>query len=108
MSIQRKDSKGSMKPYELTVLVQPDLEAQIERVMADLATLVEKAGGKVNKKDFWGKKRLAYRIAKQDFANYVYFEINLPATAPKEISEALNINKETLRYLLVKQAEVKE
>ncbi len=106
VSIQRKDSMGAIKKYEMTVLVHPDLESDIERVTEDIVRLVEKAKGKVTKQDSWGKKRLAYQIEKQDFANYLYFELDLPATAPAKISNALNINKEIIRYLLVKQEQV--
>ncbi len=95
-----------MKQYELTVLVHPDLESEIERVAKDIVALIEKSAGKITKQDNWGKKRLAYQIDKQDFANYLYFELDLPAEAPKKISNAFNINREVMRYLLVKQEQV--
>ncbi len=95
-----------MKQYELTVLVHPDLESDIERVTNDIVALIEKSAGKITKQDNWGKKRLAYTIDKQNFANYLYFELDLPAEAPAKISNAFNINREVLRYLLVKQQQV--
>ncbi len=91
-----------MKQYEMTVLVHPDLDSEIERVTEDIVKLVTKAKGKITKQDNWGKKRLAYSIAKENFATYLYFELDLPAEAPAKISNAFNINKEILRYLLVK------
>lgn len=102
MSIQRKDSNGSMREYELTVLIHPDMESEIDKTTEMLVGLITKAGGKVVKQDNWGKKRLAYAIKKQFFADYLYFELELPADAPLKISNALNITKEVLRYLLVK------
>ncbi len=91
-----------MTEYELTVLIHPDLELDIEKPLAKITKAIEDAGGKINKQDSWGKKKLAYSIDKQDFANYVYFELELPSEAPLKLSNLFNINKEILRYLLVK------
>ena len=91
-----------MKEYELTVLVHPDLEADLEKALGKVRSLITDNGGEIIKEDSWGKKKLAYRINREDFAIYVYFEANLPADAPLKISNVLNITDEVLRYLLVK------
>ena len=91
-----------MKEYELTVLVHPDLEADLEKALGVVRALVTDNGGEIIKEDNWGKKKLAYQIRREDFAIYVYFEVNLPADAPLKISNTLNITDEVLRYLLVK------
>ncbi len=90
-----------MKPYELTIVVHPDVDAEIETMTKDMAKLVTDNGGEITKTDTWGKKRLAYPIRKQDFGTYLYFEADLPAEAPVKISNSLNINSQVLRYLLV-------
>lgn len=90
-----------MKEYELTVLIHPDLEADLETQLAKVRDIVKSAGGEIIKEDNWGKKKLAYRIKKEDFAVYVYFDVKLPAEAPLKISSTLNITEEVLRYLLV-------
>ena len=90
-----------MKEYELTVLIHPDLETDIEKPLAKVRDIVTKAGGEIVKEDNWGKKKLAYSIKREDFAVYVYMDIKLPATAPLKISNTLNITEEVLRYLLV-------
>lgn len=91
-----------MKEYELTVLVHPDLEVDIDTPLKKVRGIIESAGGKIIKEDSWGKKRLAYSINKEDFAIYIYFDLELPADAPLKISNTLNITDEVLRYLLVK------
>lgn len=90
-----------MKEYELTVLIHPDLEVDLEASLAKLRKLIASAGGSIIKEDNWGKKKLAYRIKNEDFAVYVYFELSLPSEAPLKISNTLNITDEVLRYLLV-------
>lgn len=63
--------------------------------------IVKNAGGEIVKEENWGKKKLAYKINKEDFAVYVYFDVKLPSAAPLKISNVLNITEEVLRYLLV-------
>ena len=90
-----------MKEYELTILIHPDLEVDLETPLKKVREIVTGAGGEITKEDNWGKKRLAYRIKREDFAVYVYFDVKLPADAPLKISNTLNITDEVLRYLLV-------
>ena len=90
-----------MKEYELTVLIHPDLEVDIEAPLAKVRDIIKNAGGEIVSEDNWGKKKLAYRINREDFAVYVYMDVKLPAEAPLKISNTLNITDEVLRYLLV-------
>lgn len=91
-----------MKDYELTVLVHPDFESDLEKALDKVRGLISANGGEIAKEDNWGKKKLAYAIKGQDFATYVAMDLKLPATAPLKISNTLNITDEVLRYLLVK------
>ena len=94
-----------MKEYELTVLIHPDLEMNLELATDKVKALLEKNGGKIVKEESEGKKKLAYQIKGQDFAVYYYYEVELPAEAPAKISSALNITDEVIRYLLVTKDE---
>jgi small subunit ribosomal protein S6 len=89
------------KTYELMVLLHPDLEIDAEAPINKVEGLVAAAGGKVTKRDNWGKKRLAYKIARQDFAIYVYFELQLDPSAVRGLETQILITEEVLRHLLV-------
>lgn len=91
-----------MKDYELTVLIHPDFESDLEKALDKVRGLVAANGGEIAKEDNWGKKKLAYAIKGQDFAIYVAMDVKLPAAAPLKISNTLNITDGVLRYLLVK------
>ncbi len=91
-----------MKEYELTVLIHPGLETDLEAPLEKVRKLVKDNGGTIVKEDNQGKKRLAYRINNEDFAIYVYMDVELPAEAPLKISNVLNITDDVIRYLLVK------
>lgn len=89
------------KAYELTVLVHPDLETNLDVALVKIHDIITNAGGEIKKEDNWGRKKLAYPINKQDYAVYVYLDVELPPQAPQKISTTLNITDEVLRYLLV-------
>jgi small subunit ribosomal protein S6 len=91
-----------VKEYELTVLIHPDLEADLETPLAKVREIITSAGGVIAREDNWGKKKLAYAINREEFAVYVYMDVELPADAPLKISNTFNITEEVLRYLLVK------
>ena len=95
------------KTYELMVLLHPDLEIDAEAPIAKVEGLVEAAGGRVIKRDNWGKKRLAYKIAKQDFAIYVYFDIQIDPSKVRDLENTILIAEEVLRHILVVHEENK-
>ena len=90
-----------MKEYELSVVFHPDLEMNLDPALDKVKKIIEQNGGKIEKEENEGKKRLAYTIKGQDYAVYYYLEAELPAEAPAKISSVLNITDEVLRYLLV-------
>lgn len=90
-----------MREYELTVLFHPDLEPALETPLSVVRDIITTGGGTITSEDNWGKKRLAYRIAREDFAVYVYFEVQLPASAVAKVDSTLNITDGVIRHLLV-------
>ena len=105
--VNQRSKNKRMKQYELTFLVHPDLEMNMEPVVAKVKNLIEGAEGKIVKELNEGKKRLAYSIKGQEYAVYYYMELELPTIAPAKISSVLNITDEVLRYLLVQADERK-
>lgn len=88
------------RDYELVVLLHPDLEIDLEKPLAKVRQILSDNGGEIVKEDNWGKRKLAYRINKEDFAVYVYMDVKLPAEGVKKVQGILNITDEVLRYLL--------
>ena len=90
-----------MKAYELSVVLHPDLEIDLDTPLKKIKKIITDNGGKVLKEEPQGKKRLAYRINKQDYGVYVYLDLELPPEAAQKIDAILNITDESLRHLLV-------
>ena len=91
------------KVYELTVLLHPDLEMDLEKPLTKVEKIIADNGGKVVKKDNWGKRKLAYVIKKQEFAVYVLFEVAIAPANANKIQGLLNITDEVIRYLMVEK-----
>jgi len=92
-----------VKPYELVVLLHPDLEIDIDAPVAKIEKLISAVDGVVKKRDNWGKKRLAYPVKKQQFGLYVYLEVELKPESVRELESQLLITEEVIRFLLVKR-----
>ncbi len=54
-----------MRPYEIMVILDPTLdERTVAPSLETFLNVIRKDGGTVDKVDIWGKRRLAYEIAK--------------------------------------------
>lgn len=87
-------------PYELTVLLYEDSDTSTG--ISSVVDIIERFGGRVVSSENEGRKRLAYKINNEEFAQYIYMNVELPKDASAKISAALSINGVVLRYLLVK------
>lgn len=90
-----------MKEYEVTVLLHPDLEIDLDTPLKKVRDIITSNGGEIVAEDNWGKRKLAYRINREDFAVYVFFEVKMPAEGVKKVDSTLNITDEVLRHLIV-------
>ena len=91
------------KLYELTVLLHPDLEIDLEKPLKKVEKIITDNDGKVVNQDNWGKKKLAYPIKKQDFAVYVLLEVSIAPANANKVQGLLNITDEVIRYLMVEK-----
>jgi len=96
------------KNYELLYIVHPDLEGQTEKVTEKVTGFVTKAEGKVTSQEDWGKRKLAYPIAKNDFGVYVLVNFTIDTTKLSDVERDLRLSEEILRSMVVVVPDVKE
>jgi len=84
------------------VLYHPDLEIDLEKAETRVKKIITDNGGNVTKTDNWGKRKLAYEIAKQDFAVYVFYTVEIPAENVAKIEQTFNITDEIIRFLITR------
>ncbi len=92
-----------MNKYELVVVVKPTLEEEaIKAEFEKVNELVTKFGGTIDKVDNWGKRKLAYEIAKHNDGIYNIISFSAPGTTPHEIESRIRIMENVLRYLVIR------
>jgi len=91
-----------MAQYEIAVLYDPDLEIDLDKATAKVEKIIKDNGGKVTNTDNWGKRKLAYKIKKQDFAIYVFYTVEMEGMGVQKINDTLNITDEVIRFLITK------
>lgn len=90
-----------MRNYEIAVVLHPDLEIDLATTLEKIEKIITKNGGKITKKDNWGKRKLAYKIKKQDWGIYVFYTIEIDPSGVAKINQTLRITEEIMRYLIV-------
>jgi len=97
---------GTVTTYEILLLLDPDgAEAHQDELIARVRGLVEKAGGTWRSHDAWGRRRLAYEIAKKPEGVYHLIVFEASAETLDEISRVLKIDDAVLRHLATKHIE---
>ncbi len=91
-----------MEQYEIAVLYHPDLEIDLEKASSKVEKIIADNDGKITGTDSWGKRKLAYPIAKNDFAVYVFYTVEMPAEAAQKVEKTFNITDEIIRFLITK------
>lgn len=91
-----------MNNYEVAVLYHPDLEIDLAKAEDRVKKIIADNGGKITKTDNWGKRKLAYTIAKQEFAVYVFYTVDMPAENVAKVEQTFNITDEIIRFLIIR------
>lgn len=91
-----------MRPYEMMVLLHPDVEdynASVEEV----AEMVRGLGGTISKIDRWGKRRLAYPVQKKTEGLYAIYSFTLDPVQVKELERIIRLKSQVMRHIVVLQ-----
>ncbi len=92
-----------MRQYEMMIILDPELEERTVAPSLDkFLDVVRKDGGTVDKVDIWGKRRLAYDIAKRSEGIYAVVDMKAEPATAKELDRQLNLNESVLRTKLLR------
>jgi small subunit ribosomal protein S6 len=87
--------------YEAMIIFSPLLsEADAKKVIDGLRDEVTEASGEVTFEDFWGKRKLAYPIKKEEEGYYHVFLFSAPTDFIRNFDKDLRLNKNVLRHLI--------
>ena len=87
-----------MRHYEVMIILDPNQDERTVTPSLDkFLEAIRKDGGKVDKVDVWGKRRLAYPINKKEEGIYVVVDLECESESVLELDRRLNLNDSILR-----------
>jgi small subunit ribosomal protein S6 len=93
---------GKAREYETIYIMRPDIDAEsAEKVGTRLSEVVDREKGKLTKVEFWGRRRLAYDIAKHRRGIYVYLKYLGDGKTVSEVERNLRLSDGVLKYQTV-------
>lgn len=92
-----------MRHYEICFLVHPDQSEQVPAMLERYRNMIEEKGGSIHRLEDWGRRQLAYPIAKLHKAHYVLMNIECDSDTLNELEGAFKFNDAVLRHLTIRR-----
>ncbi len=98
-----------MRHYEICFLVHPDQSEQVPAMLERYRALIEGNNGAIHRLEDWGRRQLAFPIAKLHKAHYILMNIECDSATLAELEGIFRFNDAVLRHLTVsRQAAIVE
>lgn len=98
-----RDTPNTSREYETIYILRPNTPNEgVAEVNARIKGIIEGMGGKILKVDNWGKRRLAYEVAKERKGIYLYWQYLATPGVVEETERNLRMLDNVIRYLSVK------
>jgi small subunit ribosomal protein S6 len=90
--------------YDLIFICMPTTpEEEIAKLIATVEQAATERGGKVEKVEKWGTRKMAYRVAKQREGFYVYVSLrSKQGELIKELERRLKVSDAVIKYMTVR------
>ena len=93
-----------LRKYETIFILHPSFDEEaVKANIEKFQGVIENGGGKVENVDFWGKRKLAYEIAKVNEGFYTLINFEANTELPKELDRVFRITDGVIRHIVVKQ-----
>ncbi|CAI8854926.1 MULTISPECIES: 30S ribosomal protein S6 [Methylococcus] len=94
-----------MRHYEIVFMVHPDQSGQVPAMIERYRSIIEGAAGRIHRLEDWGRRQLAYPIAKLHKAHYVLMNIECDQATLEELESGFRFNDAVLRSLTIRRDE---
>lgn len=92
-----------MRIYEELFIVRPDAtDEEIDPLIEQLTTVITSAGGKIEKTDKWGVRKLAYPVKKRREGYYILLQFSVGPATVKEIERRLRVSDMVIKFINVR------
>jgi len=90
-----------VRHYEIVFLVHPDQSEQVPAMIERYRGIITADGGAVHRVEDWGRRQLAFPIAKVHKAHYVLMNIEASKKALEELTGAFRFSDAVIRNLVM-------
>jgi small subunit ribosomal protein S6 len=90
-----------VKHYEIVFLVHPDQSEQVPAMIEKYRTTIESKAGHIHRLEDWGRRQMAYPIAKVHKAHYVLMNVECDIAVIEELNSAFRFNDAVIRNLIL-------
>ena len=98
-----RDTPNTAREYETIYILRPNTPNEgVAEVNTRIKGVIEGMGGKIIKVDNWGKRRLAYEVAKERKGIYLYWQYLAQPGVVEECERNLRMLDNVVRYLTTK------
>jgi small subunit ribosomal protein S6 len=95
------------KDYEaLFILKTTGTEQEIAQAASSLEDPIKKAGGRIDRAQTLGRRRLAFRIARQGEGVYHVLRFWAPTESVSELDRVFRLNERIVRFIILDGEEV--
>ena len=94
-----------MRHYEIVFLVHPDQSEQVPGMIERYTNTITKDGGTVHRLEDWGRRQLAFPIAKVHKAHYILMNVEASNEAMDELTTTFRYNDAVIRNLVIRRDE---
>jgi small subunit ribosomal protein S6 len=94
-----------MRHYEIVFLVHPDQSEQVPAMIERYKGMIAAGAGHVHRLEDWGRRQLAYPLAKVHKAHYVLMNVETDQKTLDELTGAFRFSDAVLRHLVVNMDE---
>lgn len=92
-----------MRKYETIFILNPSFDEEtVKANIEKFKGVIENGGGTIENVDFWGKRKLAYEIAKVNEGFYTLINFEANPELPKELDRIFRITDGVIRHIIVK------
>jgi small subunit ribosomal protein S6 len=90
-----------VRHYEIVFLVHPDQSEQVPAMIERYRGIITAEGGAIHRVEDWGRRQLAFPIAKVHKAHYVLMNIEANQKALDELTGAFRFSDAVIRNLVM-------
>ena len=95
-----------MHPYELMVIVNPEVEDRtVQPMIEKFLGVITPGGGTIDNVDYWGRRRLAYEIQKKSEGIYTIVNFTADPATTQELERQLRLSESIMRTKVLRADE---